>query len=49
MAAGTMDLVRQAVRSILAALQMPDVDKDELNDLTLRTSHTGKLREPTKP
>jgi hypothetical protein len=49
MAAGTIDLVRQAVRSMLAALQMPDVDEDELEDLTLRTGHTGKLREPTGP
>jgi hypothetical protein len=43
MAEGTMDLFRQAVRNILATLQMPDVDDNELHDLTLRIGHAGKL------
>ncbi|CAM6001938.1 unnamed protein product [Sphagnum balticum] len=34
MAEGTIDLFRQAVRNMLAALQMPDVDDNELHDLT---------------
>jgi hypothetical protein len=42
MAEGRMDLLRQAVRNMLAALQMPDVDDDELHDLTARIGHTGK-------
>jgi hypothetical protein len=48
MAEGTIDLFRQAVRNMLAALQMPDVDDTELHDLTLRIGHAGKLREPTE-
>ena len=48
MAEGTIDLFRQAVRNMLAALQMPDVDNNELHDLTLRIGHAGKLWEPTK-
>jgi hypothetical protein len=43
MAEGTIDLFRQAVRNMLAALQMPDVDDNELHDLTLRIGHAGKL------
>jgi len=43
MAEGRMDLLQQAVRNMLAALQMPDVDDDELHDLILRIGHTGKL------
>ena len=44
MAKGTIDLFRQAVRNMLATLQMPDVDdNDELHDLTLRIGHAGKL------
>jgi hypothetical protein len=43
-AEGTIDLFRQAVRNMLAALQMPDVNDDnELHDLTLRIGHAGKL------
>ena len=42
MAEGRMDLLRQAVRNMLVALQMPDVDDDELQDLTARIGHTGK-------
>jgi hypothetical protein len=38
-----MDLLRQAVRTMLATLEMADVDDDELHDLTLRIGHTGKL------
>ena len=34
---------RQAVRTMLATLKMADVDDNELHDLTLRISHTGKL------
>lgn len=37
-----MDLLRQAVRNMLVALQMPDVDEDELHDLTARIGHTGE-------
>ena len=37
-----MDLLRQAVRNMLAALQMPDVDDDELHDLTACIGHTGE-------
>jgi len=47
MAEGTMDLFRQAVRNMLAALQMPVLDDNELHDLTLRISHAGKFWEPT--
>ena len=43
MAEGKMDLLRQAVRNVLAALRMPDVGDDELHDLILRIGHTGKL------
>jgi len=43
MAEGTMDLFRQAVRNMLAALQMPVLDDNELHDLTLRISHAGKF------
>jgi hypothetical protein len=42
MAEGRMDLLRQAVRSMLAALQIPDVEDDELHDLTVRIGHTGE-------
>jgi hypothetical protein len=42
-AAGRMDLFRQVVRNMLAALDMPDVGDDELDDLTLRVGHAGKL------
>jgi hypothetical protein len=31
---GKIDLFRQAVRNMLAALQIPDVDDNELHDLT---------------
>jgi len=48
MAEGQMNLFRQAVRNMLAALRMPDVNENELHDLTLRIGHTGKLREPTE-
>ena len=41
-----LDLLRQAVRNMLAALQMPDVDNTELYDLTLHIGHTGKLCNP---
>jgi hypothetical protein len=37
MAEGTIDLFRQAVRNMLAALQMPDVDDN--NELQVTTSH----------
>jgi len=43
MAEGRMDLFRQAVRNMLATLDMPDVSDNELDDLTLRVGHTGKL------
>jgi hypothetical protein len=43
MAEGRIDLLRQAVRSMLAALQVAAVDDTELHDLTLRIGHTGKL------
>ena len=48
MAEGQMNLFRQAVRNMLAALQMPDVNENELHDLTLRIGHTSKLQEPTE-
>jgi hypothetical protein len=38
-----MDLVREAVRNMLVALQMPDVGDDKLDDLTLHVGHTDKL------
>ena len=38
-----MDLLRQGVCTMLATLDMTDVDDNELHDLTLRISHTGKL------
>jgi hypothetical protein len=39
-----LDLLRQAVRNMLAALQMPDIDDDnELHDLTLHVGHTGRM------
>lgn len=41
MAEERMDLLRQAVRSMLVALQMPEVDDTELHDLTLHIGHTG--------
>jgi hypothetical protein len=34
--------------NIVTALGMPAIDDGELDDLTLRTGHTGKLWEPTK-
>lgn len=37
-----LDLLRQAVRDILGALRMPDLDDTELHDLTLHIGHTGK-------
>jgi hypothetical protein len=43
MAEERMDLLRQVVRNMLAALQMPEVDDTELHDLTLRIGHTGEL------
>jgi hypothetical protein len=43
MAKGRMDLLRQAVRNMLAAFGMPNVGDNELHDLILRISHTGKL------
>jgi hypothetical protein len=43
MAEDRIDLLRQAVRSMLAALQMPDVDDNELHDLTLHIGYTGEL------
>jgi hypothetical protein len=46
MAEETIDLFQQAVRNMLAALQMPDVDENELHDLTLRIGYAGKLGEP---
>ena len=42
MAEGRMGLLRQAVRNMLVALQMPDVDDNKLHGLTARISHTGK-------
>lgn len=48
MAEGRMDLLRQAVRSILAALQMPDVNDDELHDLTARIGHTSEYQESAR-
>jgi hypothetical protein len=39
----SMDLLRQAVRTMLATLKMADIDDNELHDLTLRIGHTGKL------
>lgn len=44
-----INLLRQAVRSMLAALQMPDVDDNELYDLTLHIGYTGKLESLPKP
>ena len=39
----SLDLLQQAVRNILAALQMPDVDDNEqLHDLALHIGHIGK-------
>ena len=43
MAEGRIDLFRQAVRNMLTALRMPDVDENRLHDLTLRVSHTSRL------
>jgi hypothetical protein len=43
MAQGRMDLLRQAVRNMLAALGMPDVGDNKLHDLILHIGHTGKL------
>lgn len=38
-----MDLLRQAVRTMLATLEMAGVDDNELHDLTLCIGHTGML------
>lgn len=38
-----LGLLRQAVRNMLAALQMPDIDDNELHDLTLHIGHTGRI------
>lgn len=38
-----MDLFRQIVCSMVSALGMPAIDDDELDDLTFRTGHAGKL------
>jgi hypothetical protein len=43
MVEGRMDLFQQLVRNMLAALQMPDVDDNELYDLTFCIGHIGKL------
>ncbi|KIN09005.1 hypothetical protein OIDMADRAFT_48841 [Oidiodendron maius Zn] len=43
MAEDRIDLLRQAARSMLAALQMLDVDDNELHDLTL---HVGYIEKP---
>lgn len=40
---GRMDLVWQVVFNMIIALGMPAIDDDELDDLTLRTGHAGKL------
>jgi hypothetical protein len=37
-AKGRIDLFRQAVRNMLATLDIPDIGDDELDDLTLRVS-----------
>jgi hypothetical protein len=44
MAEGRMDLFRQMVGNMVIALGMPPIDNDdELDDLTIRTGHTGKV------
>jgi hypothetical protein len=37
-----MELLRRAVRSMLAALEMPDAEGDAIDDLVLRVGHTSK-------
>jgi hypothetical protein len=37
-----MELLRQAVRSMLAALEMPDAESDAMDDLVLRVGHTSE-------
>lgn len=44
---GRMDLFWQVVFNMIIALGMPAIDDDELDDLTLRTGHAGKLWEST--
>jgi hypothetical protein len=38
-----MELFRQIVCNILTALGMPAIDDNELDDLTFRIGHAGKL------
>lgn len=48
-AEGRMEIFRQMVGNMVIVLGMAAIDDDdELNDLTLRTGHTGKLWEPAK-
>ena len=42
MADKRMELFRQAIRSMLAALEMPDAEGDAIEDLVLRVGHTSK-------
>jgi hypothetical protein len=39
----------QALRGILATLQVPDIEGDRLHDLISRVGHTSKLQIPTTP
>lgn len=39
----------EALRGILATLQVPDIEGDRLHDLILRVGHTSKLHVPTTP
>jgi hypothetical protein len=38
-----MDLLQQAVRNMLTALNMPDISDNELDDLILYVGHTGTV------
>lgn len=40
---GMIDLFRQIVFNMVTALGKPAIDDDELDGLTLRTGHAGKL------
>lgn len=37
-----MELFRQAIRTMLAALEVPDAEDDEIEDLVLRVGYTSK-------
>lgn len=43
MAEDWISLLQQAVRGVLAALKMPDVDDEELHDLAIHIGYTGEL------